>query len=63
MVTKLKDHTAWSMIEAMERASVRVDSWPEWKKTAFVTTKEQSTEYCAVETCSTSTEGPERTDE
>jgi hypothetical protein len=30
----LKDHTAWSHVQATERASKRVSSWPAWKRDA-----------------------------
>jgi hypothetical protein len=30
----LKDHTAWSHVQAIERASKRVSSWPAWKRNA-----------------------------
>jgi hypothetical protein len=35
MVSNLKDHSSWSMIQAAERASERVNSWPEWKRNGF----------------------------
>jgi len=31
---ELKTHTAWSHIQAIERAVKRVSSWPAWKRNA-----------------------------
>jgi hypothetical protein len=34
MESNLKVSSSWSQLKAVERASERVRSWPEWKRTA-----------------------------
>jgi hypothetical protein len=58
MVSKLKDHTSWGMIQAMERASERVDSWPEWKKAAFSLRHQESEEPLTLQVHSCSPDTP-----
>lgn len=46
MNMSLKQCSSWGQLKAVERASERVSSWPEWKRTAITyrvpTSKEQS---------------------
>jgi len=35
MENNLKAHSSWSQMRAVEQASERVQSWPEWKRTAL----------------------------
>ena len=56
MVSNLKDHTSWGMIRSMERASERVNSWPEWKKVAFTLSRPKSNESPKVRVSSTQTD-------
>ena len=35
MVVTLKSQSSWSQMQNLERAIERVNSWPEWKRTAF----------------------------
>lgn len=59
MVSNLKDHTAWGMIQAMERASERVSSWPEWKRTGFSLGRREDTVAVAEHRSVSSTEAVE----
>lgn len=34
MDIRLKEHSSWSQLKAVERAHERVKSWPEWKRAA-----------------------------
>jgi hypothetical protein len=35
MNMSLKERSSWGQLKAVERASERVNSWPEWKRTAI----------------------------
>lgn len=44
MVRALKIESSWDQMRNLDRAAERVNSWPEWKRTAFSYRRRDETE-------------------